>query len=70
MWDGELRLAQGGGNAEGKDRIDETMRVTETDETFAAKAAHLKRVVRNNVHLRNVLMFSIRRVRSGLTCGK
>src|SRR5947208_8019454 len=45
----ELPLAHGDGKTEGKDRIDEAMRVANADEPFAAKSVYLIRIVRDHV---------------------
>ena len=50
MRHGKLCFPQGSRDAKGKNRIDETMRIPNADETFSAKAADLVGVVRNYVH--------------------
>src|SRR5262245_10392420 len=52
---GELRFAHGHRYSEGKYRIDETMRITDADKAFPAEAAHLVRVIWDNMHLLNQL---------------
>src|SRR6516164_8028910 len=54
---GELRFAQGYRYSKGKYRIDETMRITDANKAFSAEAAHLVRVIRDNMHLLNQLHF-------------
>src|SRR5476649_2803700 len=48
---GELALAHRHGQAEREDRVDETVRIANTDITFPAEAAHLVRVVWYHMHL-------------------
>src|SRR4030095_2729669 len=50
---GKLPFTHGHRYSEGKYRIDETVRITDTEKTFPAKAAHLVGVVRYNMHLLN-----------------
>src|SRR6266481_4947846 len=54
---GELRFAHGYRYSKGKYRVDETMRITDADKAFPAKAAHLVRVIWDNMHLLNQLQF-------------
>src|SRR6266851_1413344 len=51
MRDSKLRFPQGSRNTEGKDRVDEPMRVADADIALPAEAAHLIGVVRNNMDL-------------------
>src|SRR5256885_4563646 len=53
----ELRFAHGHRYSKGKYRVDKTMRVTDADKSFTAKAADLIRVIWNNMHLLNQLHF-------------
>ena len=46
----KLCFSQGGRDAKGKDRIDETVSVPNADKTFSAKAADLVGVVRYYMH--------------------
>src|SRR4030095_1918545 len=48
---GEFRFPHRHRYAEGKDRINETVRVTDADKPFPTEPAHLKRVIGNHVHL-------------------
>src|SRR5262245_18815380 len=54
---GELRFAHGYRYSKGKYRIDETMGIADADKAFPAEAAHLIRVIRDNMHLLNQVHF-------------
>src|SRR5207237_4684641 len=47
----KLTFSHGNGQTERENGIDEAMRISDTDETFAAKSVYLIRVVRNHVHI-------------------
>src|SRR5436190_1176683 len=47
----KLTFSHSDGQTERENRIDEAMRIPDTDETFAAKSIYLIRVVRNHVHV-------------------
>src|SRR5262249_4173232 len=50
MRHGKLGFPQGGRDAKGKDRVDETMRVADANITFPAEPANLIGVVRDDMH--------------------
>src|SRR5947207_13700963 len=54
---GELCFPHGYRYSKGKYRIHETMRITDADKAFPAEAAHLIRVIWDNMHLLNEVHF-------------
>src|SRR5437588_8896533 len=58
----ELRFAHRSREAQRKYWVDETVRVTDADESFAAEAPYLIRVIRDDMHLLDELRSEERRV--------
>src|SRR5712691_9995217 len=67
---GELRFAHRSRKAERKYWVDETMRVTDADESFAAEAPHLIRVVWDDMHLLDELDLGYSAGKVGVNFGK